>query len=66
MSLREPRLIEATSLLGALSPLKRRVTRLFANPYYFRFYAHLDLLINLDALTDHQQGTALYELMMLR
>jgi hypothetical protein len=64
--LRKPQLIEATSLLGALPPLQRRIARLFANPYYFRFNAEMNLEIDLAEVKDHQHGTALYELMMLR
>jgi hypothetical protein len=66
LSLREPQLIEATSLLGALPPFQRRLARLVANPYYFRFNAKLELSIDLAGLQDTQHGTALYELMMLR
>ena len=36
LALRDPELIEAVSLLLALPPAKRRLARLFANPYYFR------------------------------
>jgi hypothetical protein len=38
---------------------------LFANPYYFRFNAEMNLEIDLAEVKDHQHGTALYELMML-
>ena len=66
LALRAPRLIEATSLLGALPPLKRKLARLVANPYYFRFNAEMELTIDLPDLHDVQHGNALYELMMLK
>lgn len=64
--LREPKLIEAVSLLMALPPAKRRLAHLFANPYYFRFNTMLDLEIDLDAWRDSVRGPALYEIMMLK
>jgi len=64
--LRQPQIIEATSLLLALPPWQRPLARLFANPYYFRFNADLSLEIELDGLRDVVSGPALYEIMMLR
>ncbi len=66
LQLRKSNLIEAVSLLGALPPGKRRLARLFGNPYYFRFNTELDLRIELDELHDSVRGPALYEIMMLR
>jgi hypothetical protein len=66
LALREPQVIEAISLLGALPRFQRHLVRLMANPYYFRFNAKLELEIELEGLKDTQHGTALYELMMLR
>ena len=66
LALREQKLIEAVSLLGALPPVPRRLARLVANPYYFRFNTTLDLEIELDGLRDTVRGPALYEIMMLR
>ena len=66
LALRNPRLIEATSLLGALPPVKRTLARLVANPYYFRFNTDLDLKIDLGDLHDSIRGQALYEIMLLR
>lgn len=66
LKLREPKLIEAVSLLSILPPVKRRLARLFTNPYYFRFNAALDLEIGLESLHDTVSGQALYELMMLK
>jgi predicted secreted hydrolase len=66
LKLRQPRIIEAASLLGSLPWWKRTLARLVANPYYFRFSAQLDLEINLPEAKDHLQGEALYELMLLR
>ncbi len=66
LELRKQKLIEGTSLLGALPPVKRRLARLFANPFYFRFNAELALTIDLADLQDSVRGPALYEIMMLR
>jgi hypothetical protein len=66
LRLRQPRLIEAVSLLAGLSPLKRAIARLFARPYYFRFNAALELSIDLGDLHTVEHGPALYEIMMLR
>ncbi len=65
LALREPRLIEAASLLLALPAWQRGLARLVANPYYFRFNAALHLEIELDALRDSVHGPALYERMLL-
>jgi predicted secreted hydrolase len=66
LSLRGPRLIEATSLLLTLPAWQRAFIRLFANPYYFRFNAELILSIHKDGhhLTEH--GPALFEIMILQ
>lgn len=66
LALRSPVLLEETSLLALLSPWKRRVAQLLANPYYFRFQAELDLKVQFAGLTDRQKGSTLYELMLLR
>jgi hypothetical protein len=66
LSLREPKLIEAVSLLMALPPGKRWLARLIANPYYFRFNTGLDLEIDLAGVRDTVRGPALYEMMILR
>ena len=66
LALREPKLIEAVSLLLILPPAKRVLARLFANPYYFRFNAELELSIHLEGLQAVERGPALYEIMMLR
>lgn len=66
LKLHQPRLIEAASLLGALPRWQRPLARLFANPWYFRFDAELDLTIAIQEVHDHLQGRALYELMLLR
>jgi len=66
LQLRQPELIEATSLLVGFSPWKRRLMRLLANPYYFRFNAALELSIDLPGVREFAEGRALYELMLLR
>lgn len=66
LKLRQTELIEAFSLLVAFSPWKARLLRLFANPYYFRFNAALELSIDLPGVQASEQGRALYELMLLR
>jgi predicted secreted hydrolase len=64
LSLRDPRLIEAASLLDLLPLWKRVPARLVANPYYFRFNAELELEVCLGPC-ETVQGPALYELMLL-
>jgi hypothetical protein len=66
LRLREPKLIEATSLLLMLPKWQRGLARLFANPYYFRFNAKLELEIALDTLSATECGPALYEIMILQ
>jgi hypothetical protein len=65
LRLSDPRLIEATSLLTFLTPWKRRLARLLANPYYFRFNSPLELEVHLAGVDATATGTALYELMLL-
>lgn len=64
--LRRPRVIEASSLLVFLPAWQRKLIQLFTNPYYFRFSADMDLQVNLNSIHAHEQGTAIYELMLLR
>lgn len=66
LALRDPQVIEATSLLGLLPAWKRMLARLLANPYYFRFNARLELRVNLGEIDETVHGSALYELMLLR
>jgi predicted secreted hydrolase len=61
-----PQIIESTSLLSMLTPWKRRLARLVANPYYFRFNSELDLEVHLGGVEASVSGAALYELMLLR
>ena len=64
--LRQPEIIEAESLLGQLPKWKQRAAGLFANHYYFRFNAEMDLTIDLGDIQVRKQGAVLYELMLLR
>lgn len=66
LSLRQPRLIEASSLLGLLPRWQQGFVRLFANPYYFRFNAEMELRVNFPDIKAVERGTALYEMMLLR
>ena len=66
IALRRPVVIEATSLLNMFPRWKQKVLRLFANPYYFRFTADMDLTIDFGDIHAHEQGPTIYELMMLR
>jgi predicted secreted hydrolase len=66
LALRRPQMIEAASLLGFLPTWQRWLARLFANPYYFRFSANLELTVHLGGVHAAESGTALYELMILR
>lgn len=66
LQLRNPKIIEATSLLLMLPKWQRGFARLFANPYYFRFNADLELDIALEAFSATERGPALYEIMILQ
>lgn len=66
LKLRDPQMIDSFSLLDSLPSWQSLVAHVLANPYYFRFHADLDLQVDLGDLHDHQQGRALYELMLLR
>ena len=66
LKLRQPDLIEATSLLTLFSRWKQKMMRLVANPYYFRFNADLELSIDFGEIQANERGPALYELMILR
>jgi hypothetical protein len=58
--------IEATPLLGTLSPWKRSVARLLGmKPFYFRFNAAMDLSIDLPDIKSQLNGFSLYEIMLL-
>jgi predicted secreted hydrolase len=66
LRLRQPKLIEAVSLLLTFPAWQRFLIRLFANPYYFRFNADLELSINLGDLRTVERGPALFEIMILQ
>lgn len=66
LSLRQPKLIEAISLLASFPAWKRMLIRLFANPYYLRFNAELVLSIHLGSLHATERGPALFEIMILQ
>lgn len=68
LKLRHPVVVDSFSLLDQLPAWKRVIGRLLANPYYFRFHADLDLQVDLpgSGVHVHEQGRALYELMLLR
>ena len=67
ISLCDLQIIEATTLLSSLPRWKQRLARLVgATPFYFRFNAAMRLDVALDYLVSHEQGGALYELMMLK
>jgi predicted secreted hydrolase len=66
LRLRQPKLIEAVSLLLLLPKWQQQIAKLFANPYYFRFNANLELEIKLDSVQATEHGSALYEIMILQ
>lgn len=66
LRLRQAELIEGVSLLATFPAWQRPFLRLFANPYYLRFNARLELSIDLDGLHDNLSGPALYEIMILQ
>lgn len=63
--LRNPQVIESSSLLGFMPAWKQKLIRLFTNPYYFRFSAEMILDVNLKEVKAREQGNAIYELMLL-
>lgn len=65
LKLSDPEVIEATSLLTMLPRWQQKLTRLFTNPYYFRFSSRLDLEVELGKVKTKVNGKALYELMFL-
>lgn len=66
LRLRQPKLIESGSLLALLPRWQQRLARLFANPYYFRFNADLELEIHSGNIQKVERGAALYEIMILQ
>jgi len=66
LALRQPKLIEGTSLLLSLPAWQQPLLRLFANPFYFRFNAEMELTIDLNGLRDTQRGPTLFEIMILQ
>lgn len=66
LRLRQPKIIEATSLLTLLPKWQQWIARLISNPYYFRFNAELELEINLNKVKAQERGPALYEIMILQ
>ncbi len=66
ITLTNPQIIEATSLLSTFPKWKQKLARLFVNPYYFRFNAKINLEINYQGNKTVKSGNTLYELMQLR
>lgn len=66
LAIREPRIIEASSLLMVLPAWQRFLARLFVNPYYFRFVADAELTVDFAGEHFQKRGQALYDLMILR
>lgn len=66
LGLRQPKLIEGVSLLLTFPAWQRFIIRLFANPYYFRFNANLELSIDLNGIKIVEHGPALFEIMILQ
>jgi len=62
IALRHHQVLEATSLLTVLPPWQRRVARLFANPYYFRFNSEMKIKIDLAGEKASEKGQALLRL----
>ena len=66
ISLNNPEMIEAKSLLSGLPTWKIKLIRIFANPYYFRFNSEMDLDIEFGDIKTQKKGHVLYELMQLK
>ena len=65
ITLKNPKIIEATSLLSSFPKWKQKIANIFVNPYYFRFNAQINLEINFGDIKTLKTGTVLYELMQL-
>jgi hypothetical protein len=63
---RRPRLIETYTMLETLPVWKRWLARLVANPRYSRFAADVELRVDLNGVRAVEQGSGIYELMLLR
>ncbi len=66
ITLTNPRIIEAATLLGSFPKWKQFIARIFVNPYYFRFESEVKLEINYKDIKTVKTGSTLYELMQLR
>lgn len=66
LAIRNPQLLVAVSLLLIFPPWKRKIVRLFANPYYFRFNAGLELKVDFGNIHETLNGPALYEMMIFK
>ncbi|MCK5811676.1 MAG: hypothetical protein KAG94_02145 [Clostridiales bacterium] len=66
ITLNNPKVIEAASLLSSFPKWKQKILRLFVNPYYFRFESKMDLKIDFGDIKAHKKGLVLYELMQLK
>ncbi len=66
LALRDPRIIEAISLLEMLPAWQRTLLRLVSNPYYFRFNADLEMRVDLNDLQTVERGTTLFEIMIFQ
>ena len=62
----DPVFIEVKNLLEDLPWLVKNTTRLFTNPYYFRFNADFHLKISDSTGTTVKTGKGIFEMMMLR
>jgi predicted secreted hydrolase len=65
LKLRSPEMLEAVNLLH-IPAWQRAILRLFVNPYYFRFNVNLELQVELGHLRETVNGSALYEIMLLK
>src|SRR5690242_8430852 len=66
VSVGEPHCSQAIRLVASLPVWKRKLARLFVNPYYFRFASQIDLPVDLGGEGARVSGPAIWELMMLR
>ena len=66
ITLKNPQIIEAASLLGSFPKWKQKIAGIFVNPYYFRFNAQINLEINFGGIKILKTGSILYELMQLK
>lgn len=66
LTVTDVRLIEVLDMTADLPPWKRRLVHLTANPLYYDFDAHAELVVHHDGIDERAEGRTLFEKMMFR